>query len=379
MLWRWAVQLTLSLLIYLMVSCAVSSRCVGVDPSCAPDIVLALFRRNPGASYLYVANQTSGDVYFYNVDASSGKLTFVRSYTGLVTPLGVSVDPLNRFLYVAAISGTGPIYQYSVDPFSGELTRLTPDLTQAFGSNLQKIVVDAQGKFAFAVTAAATNNVFAYSIPSSGLLASTGTYSAGSGPGYVSSDPSGKFVAVSNITSTNLSMFSKDSAGNLTAVPGSPFTTANAPGHAFISENRVYVPEGGAGNQIRLYNMDTSTGQLTFVSGYASGSGPIDVALDSSRRFAFSANGPGGNVSAYTVDAAGALTQVAGSPYTTAANANGVVVDASGNTLYALHTSGSIFVFSINQTTGQLTQIATTPAGSAPVAMGLLNRPTSWY
>src|SRR5207249_561873 len=73
-----------------------------------------------------------------------------------------------------------------------------------------------------------------------------------------------------------------------------------------------------ASNNVFAYSINAATGALTPVAGspFTAGTTPVSVTVAPSGAFAYVANANSNNVSAYTINAAtGALTPVAGSPF----------------------------------------------------------------
>ncbi|MCW3016124.1 MAG: hypothetical protein JWO02_3216 [Solirubrobacterales bacterium] len=84
-------------------------------------------------------------------------------------------------------------------------------------------------------------------------------------------------------------------------------------------------------------------------------------------------NGGSSNVSVFSVNSStGALTQVSGSPFATGATPYGVAFSPSGDLLATANfDANTVSVFSVNATTGALTQVAGSPfpTGSGPVSV----------
>jgi len=81
----------------------------------------------------------------------------------------------------------------------------------------------------------------------------------------------------------------------------------------------AYVTNVGS-NTVSAYSIDRKTGALTPVPGssFATGSGPVSVAVDPTTQFAYVANENSNTVSAYSIDRkTGALTPVPDSPFET--------------------------------------------------------------
>jgi len=116
-------------------------------------------------------------------------------------------------------------------------------------------------------------------------------------------------------------------------------------------------------NSVSIYAANGTTGQLRFRGYVAAGTNPIAVAVDPLGRFAYAANNnknnAPGNVSAYAINAStGALTEVAGSPFTASTEPYSITVDPSGRFVYVTNDlESSISAYTINSGTGALTQI----------------------
>jgi 6-phosphogluconolactonase (cycloisomerase 2 family) len=91
----------------------------------------------------------------------------------------------------------------------------------------------------------------------------------------------------------------------------------------------VYAANVTAKNQVAAYSITPTSGALTLaVSGVAAGVFPVSLALDPSGDFAYIANDTSNTVSVYTVDTtSGALTQITGSPFAAGDGARAVAID----------------------------------------------------
>jgi DNA-binding beta-propeller fold protein YncE len=139
----------------------------------------------------------------------------------------------------------------------------------------------------------------------------------------------------------------------------------------------AYVANEFSGD-VSGYTIDPSTGALTPVAGspFTAGAFPVSVAVDPSGKFAYVANGGSsfvsGNVSAYTIDpSTGALTAIAGSPFPAGEDPHSVVVHPSGKFAYVANVgSGNVSGYTIDPSTGALTAIAGSPFPAGPFPFG---------
>jgi 6-phosphogluconolactonase (cycloisomerase 2 family) len=173
--------------------------------------------------------------------------------------------------------------------------------------------------------------------------------------------------------------------GALTAVPGSPFSlgplslatglAANGPAQV------LYVADSGKIDALKA----DANGTLTTVIGSPFPAGTnLFLTIDPQNRFVFASDDtPPGNILAYTIDAGtGALTTVAGSPFSTIPGYVGntqpgqIVVDSTGSFVYVgLLNTGQIAAFSIAPSTGVLTPIPGSPfaEGNSPITLATIN------
>lgn len=179
--------------------------------------------------------------------------------------------------------------------------------------------------------------------------------------------------------------------GTLTNLTNSPFLQ-NTPGLGFTPNGLVMDTQGkflyasvyegmnasgNSQNSILIFSIDQSSGELQYNSTFSSTSQAwLSVkAVDPSNKFLYAAsalsNGPA--ISVYSIDStSGALTEIPGSPFSVVTTPEGVeynvgiAVSPSGKIVYALLTSETntapgIFSFSVDPTTNALTVIPGSP------------------
>ena len=134
------------------------------------------------------------------------------------------------------------------------------------------------------------------------------------------------------------------------------------PPHTFA----YVVNSSGSTNNISAYSVDPGTGALTALAGSPYTTGGTDtnsVTTDKTGRFLYATNENSHTLSAFRIDqSTGALTQLAGSPYATGTAPNSVTVDPTNRFLYTANEDDqTASVFSINPTTGALTATPGSP------------------
>jgi 6-phosphogluconolactonase len=210
---------------------------------------------------------------------------------------------------------------------------------------------------------------------------------AGGGVGSGSGGGGGATISAANATA--LVYFMSGSSIKGAGIGGStfaPLTGYTAPSVStsfadimLVTKKYVYVPTGNS--TVEGFSIARTTGALTAIPGSpftATGSGgTTDGAwTDPQGRFLFVGSEGSGDIWVFQINATtGALTETAGSPFTSAgavllSSADIMTVDASGKFLYVGQGSPSsgVAAFSIDQTTGALTPVPGSPFTNMGVA-----------
>ena len=139
-----------------------------------------------------------------------------------------------------------------------------------------------------------------------------------------------------------------------------------------VNKQFLYVPIGGF-SEVLAFSINHSSGALAAISGspFSAQASDDTVTTDPGGRFLFVGGRLSPSISVYQIDpTTGILTPAPGSPFQSfnVVFANSLTVDATGNFLYVGQTfsSNPVAVFSINQSTGTLTEI-----GGSPFPLGV--------
>ena len=197
-----------------------------------------------------------------------------------------------------------------------------------------------------------------------------------------------EFAYVANVQVNQVSGFKIDPiAGGLTAVPGSPFTSATS-GVTSVAIDQaggfVYATNGFASdNNVAGFRIDPLSGRLTPVPGspFATGAGPRSIAITGSGKFAYVANQGTNNVSAFTIEKqSGRLLPVPGSPFAAGSFPSWVAVDPSGQFVYVTNqSSNDVWGYQINPKNGALTAIAGSPFAAGTFPQSVVVEPLGRY
>jgi len=264
--------------------------------------------------------------------------------------------------------------------------------SQTGPNSTEGIVVDKSASFLF-VSDFQNGTVDALTInPTSGSLSAVAgsPFSAGPAPGAggLAVDPSTRFLYVTQMNSAAVAGFTVAAGtGVLTPIPGSPFPAANTPVQAIVdpSGKFLYVSNlNDASGGISAYTIDSTSGALTPIAGspfptQPNFPGPNRMAIGGGGKFLYvgmsgTANA-NNSVSGFSIDATtGVLTQITGSPFTTGNDPQGITTDPGGKFLFTANSAGNtVSVFTIDGSSGALAPISGSPFATlaSPAALAI--------
>jgi hypothetical protein len=311
-------------------------------------------------AFVYAVDE-GGTIDGYELSASASTLTAISPYTAPTIPTGLPgygmVVAQKQYLYTA-FESTGQIYGWSIDS-SGALTTISsspfsaPYLIGNPSYGFLEVIANPAGTFLF-VADASNESVHVYSIGSGGVLSevSSSPFSIPFFPGNMGTDGLGKYLYVTG--SAGVAAYSIGSSGALTAVTGSPFSypmsqVQGDPSGDFLVgiESNVYGE-----NELFVFSITQSgstAGAITPVSGspFTTVYSPYTLAVQPQSGgtgvYTFSYTSAGVNpVEGYTLSSTGTLTEDSGSPFGTVGNGTWGQFDQSGAYLFAYYsyTSG---------------------------------------
>jgi YVTN family beta-propeller protein len=318
---------------------------------------------------------------------SSNALPFTIT-TGAADPQSIAADPTGKFAYVASqgCEDLGYVSMYTINPTTGTLASVGPPVSTN-DSGTDFVTIDPLGKFVYVTNWGdwedSDGSVSMYTInPTTGALTMVGGIS-GNSPEFccfnsVAVHPSGKFayVAEGGGGATVLSMYTiNGTSGVLTSIGeidagGPAISVAVDPSGKFAYVATASANPGSAGN-VSMYTINATTGALTSTGTIAAGTGPDSVAVDPSGMSAYVANSSSNDVSMYTIDATtGALTSIG----TIAAGTYPVsmAVDPAGKFAYVANfNSNDVSMYTIDATTGVLTPTGTIATELSPTSIAI--------
>jgi 6-phosphogluconolactonase (cycloisomerase 2 family) len=289
------------------------------------------------SAFVYISNTSAGTLTGINVTGGKPSMPATGLPPAGAAPIGMVAT--GKLLYIAN-SGSGTISGFSFNADTGALQTLPGSPAAAAPGVRQLALCPGNG--------GATPPRFLYAASDSAVL------------GY-------------NITGT----------GQLTPVPGSPFSAGAQPAAVVTDSacNFLFVGSKGS-NGIFAFSVNPSSGLLTSVPGSPFPAGAAPLALAMGGGFLFAANSASNNVSVYRISSGTGsgtfLTQVPGSPFSAGASPAALVYLSP--TLYVANSgSGDVSAFATALDTGRLTPVVGSPflAGTLPMAMIAFSPPAS--
>ena len=301
-------------------------------------------------SNLYVVNKASNNVVHFAL-SGAGILTQKDVVTTSATPVSVAVNAAETYLYV--VSGPDPTVLTAYALSSGTIGSVAAQVTltvPGYGSdtiiptgvnvlaNGNAVYVSSYDQSAYnpgctpAPTCITSNAnpgwVFGFATGSGGALAPTAgsPYKAGIKPSALTSDPTNRFVYVTDFASNELIGYTIQSGNVLDFLINGPFKTGNEPISIVIDPRGKYIYVANQlDSSVSGYVIDLATGTPSLAinsTGSQSNSTdttPVAVIVDPAiGRFVYTANQLGNSISGFVLNAdTGALQPSVSTPYPT--------------------------------------------------------------
>jgi 6-phosphogluconolactonase len=301
-------------------------------------------RINPAGTFLFIANTISGDISVFRINTTSGSLTEVAN-SPFPAESGVNalaIDATGTYLY--AVSGSsGNLWEYSIDG-AGALQNLgnSPVLIAPALTGSGAVAIDPSGNFLYTASGdSSSTNVYAFTRNTgTGEVTSGASYPIGHSGNSMTTDPAGKFlIVVSTGTSTSFGEIAvfliNGTTGALAVAAGSPNQTGPDPSSVVVDPSGKFIYVANTADAtISAFTLNATTGALTLVGGspFPSGgngttNGPLGLAIDPAGKYLYVANASN-DISVFTLNASnGNLTAIGGSPFPDGGNSpSGIAV-----------------------------------------------------
>jgi 6-phosphogluconolactonase len=308
----------------------------------------------PNSKNLYVVNRDDNTVVQFGI-GTDGKLypqNTVNTPGGF--PVAVAINPAGTFLYVVdtyqpgftdATPGPGAVVVYPISS-SGKLGAPVANGNLPYfpvGLAPAGVNVLASGNTVYVVSKGGgtqLGRVYIFNSSTGGALTplpGDGFVQAGTAPNAIASDPSGRWVFVTDGAVNQLIGYIASSSGALTPIVNGPFKTDRLPVAVTIDPRGFYMYVANFNSStISAYAIDQGSGVPSQVAGsgsYATGGEPSCIAVEPALgRYVYTANFLDNTVTAYQLNPhSGALTGVQNSPFFSAGQPTCVAAIPHGN------------------------------------------------
>jgi 6-phosphogluconolactonase len=308
---------------------------------------------SPNGADLYVVNHDDNTIVDFAI-GTDGKLYPQHTYnTPGSEPQAITINAAGTYLYVVdtyqagytdANPGPGAVVVYPIGSDGSLGTNVANGTLPYFPvqNNPSSVNVTANGSFVYVVnenTTAQAGTISAFSSGTGGALSSIAgsPFSAGVTPNASASDPTSRFLYVTDSTTNQLIAYTIGATGSLTPLQNGPFATATFPDAVTIDPSGTYIYVANYNsNSISAYQITQSTGAPSGLAGaatYSTDTGPTCVLVDPAfGRFVYTSNFLGSSVSGFQLNTnTGVLTGAENSPFPTAGQPTCTAAVTHGN------------------------------------------------
>lgn len=313
---------------------------------------------------LYVAHAGNNTVVHFAI-AANGVLAAKDTVTLSAPPVALAVDSTSTYLYVVSGTTTATLTEYALSSgaigsptaqIALQIPGFATDNVMPTGVTVLANNSQIQGHAVFAAvydqsaynpggTTTSTAHpgwVFGFAIGSGGALtpAAGSPYQAGVKPSALVSDPTDRFLYVTDFASNQLIGYGIQSGSQLSFLINGPFRTGNEPQSVAIDPRGKFMYVANAlDSSVSAYVIDLSTGTPSAAANptgspiNSTDTQPVSIAVDPALgRFVYTANYLGNSVSGFRLDpTAGNLSPAQATPYPSDQKPTAIAVVPHGN------------------------------------------------
>ncbi len=313
---------------------------------------------------------TGPDTYTLDCTGVGGSTTQSATFT---------VNPPAAAAFIYTLDGDGTLAEFSEAASGGDLYLLANSPYTPNIANSNSMVLDQALNLMFVSSSQATGSITELTVtPATGALAlTTNSVTTTDVPTNLAIGPSGTVLYASSYGSATIAAYTiTPSSGALTPVAGSPFPVTCS-GAFCVNDNNPGPMLYDAADQT-LYLADVtdwvvgayavgSNGALTFIANTSANINVDGLAITPNGNFLYATNAGAASISAYAITPNAMLsgnpeplTPLTNSPFTAGSNPTTPVIEPTGHYLYVYNSGAqSVAAYSINQSSGELTEIST--------------------
>lgn len=331
------------------------------------------------ATFVYVGNTESNEIYVLQLNRQNGELTVVEKVPipgvtkpGISTPMAVSPD--RRFLYAGTRGEPQVVAGFSIDPASGKLKHIA---NGPLADSMAYIATDRTGRFLLAASYPG-HKVTVNPIGPQGVVQPTQQVLPNQPNAHaILADTGNRYVLVPTLGNDMVNQFKFDAVTG-TLEPNTPSSVhvqeKAGPRHFVFHPNGklVYVI-GELDGSVYVFDYDSGTGLLkekqtvsALPPGFEGKPSAADLHITPDGKFLYGSERTSSTLAGFKVDpASGTLSPIGSVP--TETRPRGFSIDSSGRYLLAVgQLSHRMSSYKIDPDTGKLTKLKEYPMGKNP-------------
>ncbi len=340
------------------------------------------------ATFVYVGNAESNEVYVLQLDPQNGDLTVVDKTPipgiekpGISSPMSVSPD--RRILYVGTRGEPKIAAGFAIDPSSGKLTHIA---NGPLADSLAYIAVDRTGRFLLGASYPG-HRVTVNPIGAPGKVGPPQQVLENYPNAHsIRADAANRFVLVPTLGNDRVNQFAFDAAtGKLTptAAPAAETRSKAGPRHfVYHPDGKLVYVIGELDGNVYVFDYKSASGDLVpkqvvsaLPADFVGKPAAADLHITPNGKFLYGSERTSSTLAGFQVDAAkGTLTPIGSVP--TEKQPRGFGIDPSGRYLLAVgQLSHGLSSYSIDQASGKLTKLKEYPMGKNPNWVEIVDLP----
>ena len=331
------------------------------------------------ATFAYVGNAESNEVYVLRLDQQNGDLTVIEKTPipgiekpGISSPMALSPD--RRILYVGTRGEPKIAAGFAIDPSTGRLTFVAAG---PLADSLAYISTDRSGRFLLGASYPG-HRVTVNPIGSPGrVLPPQQVLENYPNAHSIMADPANRFVLVPTLGNDRINQFAFDATTGKLTPTSSPAAEARVkagPRHfVYHPSGKIVYVIGELDGAVYVFDYNDATGDLkpkqivsALPADFQGKPAAADLHITPNGTFLYGSERTSSTLAGFQVDPAkGTLTPIGSVP--TEKQPRGFGIDPSGHYLLAVgQLSHGLSSYSIDQTSGKLTKLKEYPMGKNP-------------
>ena len=310
--------------------------------------------------YVYMSFDLNDSVGRLVMDNTNGQLLNPVTYTAGDGPTGIGVDPTGKYLYAANLY-SGNFSQFLINQSTGVLTANSIP-TYPAGTAPRNLVITPDGRFLY-LASEGNREIRVFAINADGTLSFLSAYPTVVPHNVIQISRNGNFIFYNSPNLTEIVSYRINYIdGSLTQVGISPSFPNGGSGFISTHPNGKYLYVASSPT-VTVLSFDGNTGQMGFVDSVFHGLSINGTAIHPSGNFFYLVHINEGEISCYTVERNSGKISLSSKLSGLVTNLRYMVIDPTGRFAYVAYNGGDLNLFSINQTTGELTLMGTVNPG----------------